>query len=67
MFRTDTEIREAARKKVRDQIHREEQERIRSGLEAHGVVITPELAEEVFDLTNGEEPRKKRWFRFFRR
>ena len=55
MFRTRTEIREAARKKVRDQGRREEQERIRSSLEAEGVVIPPEIAERVFNHKNGKE------------
>ena len=49
MFRTNAEIREAARKKVRDQGRREEKERIRSELKARGVEIPPEIAKDVFE------------------
>ena len=49
MFRTDTEIREAARKKVRDQGRREAAERIRSKLKARGIEIPPEIAKDIFD------------------
>lgn len=55
MFRTDTEIREAARRKVLERGKREEKERIRSELEAEGVVIPPEIAERVFNHKNGQD------------
>ena len=59
MFRTNTEIREAARQKVREEGIKEgeqkAEDRIRSSLEAEGVAIPPEIAERVFNHKNGEE------------
>ena len=55
MFETRSEIREAARRKVLERGKREEKERIRSELEAEGVVIPPEVAERVFNHKNGKE------------
>lgn len=49
MFRTDTEIREAARQRVIERGKREEKERIRSELKAHGIEIPPEIAKDIFD------------------
>ena len=55
MFRTNTEIREAARAKVREEGRREENERIRSELEARGIELPSDIAEDVFDSKNGKE------------
>lgn len=55
MFETRSEIREAARRKVLERGKREEKERIRSELEAEGVVIPPEIAERVFNHKNGQD------------
>ena len=55
MFRTNTEIREAARAKVREEGRREENERIRSELEARGVELPPDIVNDLFDRKNGKE------------
>ena len=55
MFRTNTEIREAARAKVREEGRREESERIHSKLKARGIEIPPEIAKEIFGDKNGKD------------
>ena len=55
MFRTNTEIRESVRRKIYEIEYREGQrevrQRIRSELEAHGIVLPPEVVEEIFGDT----------------
>ena len=63
MFKTNTEIREAARAKVREEGRQEgieegrkrEKDEILSSLEAEGVILSPEVAERVFNRKNGKE------------
>ena len=55
MFERRSEIRAAARQEILEKERREERERIRSSLEARGVVIPPEIAEEVFNRKNGQD------------
>ncbi len=54
MFRTKTEIREAARQKVREEGAKEEGDRIRELLKSDGVVLPPDVAEEIFNHKNGK-------------
>ncbi len=54
LFRTKTEIREAARKKVREEGAKEEGDRIRELLKSDGVVLPPDVAEKIFNHKNGK-------------
>lgn len=67
MFERRSDIRAAARREAVEKSRRETQERIRSNLQAEGVIIPPEVDQRVFNLVNRKESRKKRWLRFFRR
>lgn len=55
MFKKSSDIRAEARREAVKKSRREENERIRSELEAEGVVIPPEIAERVFKHKNGKE------------
>ncbi len=59
LFERATDIRARAIKKyddkLRQEVRQEESERIRSELEANGVVIPPEVAESIFNQKNGHK------------
>ena len=56
MFRSNAEIRESVRRKIREieirEAKREVKERILPKLEAHGIVLPPEIVEEIFGDTS---------------
>ena len=55
MFEKRSEIRAQARREFREKERRRIENRIRSELEAEGVVIPPEVAERVFNHKNGQD------------